>query len=114
MDDIINMMKPSEVLRVAGSGNKFIQITKNRADFYANLVPGFKKWDMCGSEAILNSRFGVVTDASRRPLNYSSDGSHTLRKGIIAAKSKQILEICEERVVRSTGFGFGHFNNVIS
>ncbi len=63
-------------------------MTKNRADFYANLVPGFKKWDMCGSEAILMSRFGIVSDAARRPLNYSSEGSFTLKEGILAAKSK--------------------------
>jgi 3'-phosphoadenosine 5'-phosphosulfate (PAPS) 3'-phosphatase len=77
-------------------------------------VPGFKKWDMCGSEAILMSRFGVVSDAARRPLNYSSEGSYTMKDGILAAKSKQILNICEERVFRQTGYGFAHFNFMIS
>lgn len=60
--------RPKTVERVPGSGNKFIHMVENKSDYYLNLVPGFKNWDMCGSEAILASRFGVVTDAYRRPL----------------------------------------------
>jgi len=43
-------------------------MTDNRSDYYLNFVPGFKNWDMCGSEAILAARFGIVTDAYRRPI----------------------------------------------
>lgn len=63
MNDIINGLDPLTVERVAGSGNKFVHMVDNRSDYYINLVPGFKNWDMCGSEALLAARFGIVTDA---------------------------------------------------
>lgn len=53
MDKIIGSVLPDSLSRVAGSGNKFIHLAEGQSDFYANLVPGFKHWDMCGSEAIL-------------------------------------------------------------
>lgn len=73
MNSIIQAVRPVSVERVAGAGNKFVHMTDNRSDFYLNFVPGFKNWDMCGSEAILASRFGVITDSSRGPIYYSSE-----------------------------------------
>lgn len=68
MNSIIQALLPQSVERVAGSGNKFVHLAENKSDYYLNFVPGFKNWDMCGSEAILTSRFGVVTDAYQRPI----------------------------------------------
>jgi 3'-phosphoadenosine 5'-phosphosulfate (PAPS) 3'-phosphatase len=74
-------------------------MAEGKSDFYANLVPGFKHWDMCGSEAILQSRFGIVTDASMQPLSYSPDApSHTIQGGILAAKSTMYLKVCANRI----------------
>jgi len=59
---------------------------------------------MCGSEAILTSRFGVVTDAKKRPNYYDVESaSYTLQGGIIAAKNKIVYELCGERVEKQTG-----------
>lgn len=63
MNKIISSLKPSSIERVAGSGNKFIHLVEERSDYYLNLVPGFKFWDMCASEALIASRFGIVTDS---------------------------------------------------
>ena len=53
-----------------------------RSEYYMNLVPGIKKWDMCASEAIINSRMGVVSDSQKNPLDYNSEQrTHTLKKG---------------------------------
>jgi 3'-phosphoadenosine 5'-phosphosulfate (PAPS) 3'-phosphatase len=52
MDDIISSVLPDKVERVAGSGNKFVHMVEGHSDFYVNLVPGLKHWDLCGSEAI--------------------------------------------------------------
>jgi len=41
-----------------------------KADFYANLVPGFKYWDLCAGEALIQSMMGVVCDANHKPLEY--------------------------------------------
>jgi len=54
-------------------------MAEGRSDFYVNLVPGFKHWDMCGSEAILAAQFGIVTDAYLSPLLYDDTAkNHTL------------------------------------
>jgi len=96
-------MNPSKVEKVAGSGNKFIHMADNRSDYYLNLVPGFKNWDMVGSEAILAARFGVVTDAYKRPIKYCPESSFTLRNGIVAAKSKSIYEFCNNTIEQCSG-----------
>lgn len=68
MNQLISAINPLSVEKVAGSGNKFVHMVDNRSDYYLNFVPGFKNWDMCGSEAILAAKFGVVTDAAKRPI----------------------------------------------
>lgn len=103
LNSLIQATRPKSIELVAGSGNKFVHMTDNRSDFYLNFVPGFKNWDMCGSEAILAARFGIVTDAHKQPIFYSSEEGHTLKGGIIAAKSKRVLDICSERIEESTG-----------
>jgi len=63
MNKILEAIKPSKIERVAGSGNKFIHLAEDNSDYYLNFVPGFKSWDMCASETLLSSRFGLVTNA---------------------------------------------------
>ena len=63
MNKLIRVVNPKRIESVAGAGNKFTHIAEKLSDFYINLVPGFKYWDMCASEAIVNSVLGVVTDA---------------------------------------------------
>ncbi len=41
-----------------------------KADYYINLVPGFKNWDLVATEALINARMGVVCDAEKRPIIY--------------------------------------------
>ena len=76
---MLQSTRPKSVERVAGSGNKFVHMVQNKSDYYLNLVPGFKNWDMCGSEAILQSRFGVATDAYKKPFLYDTEKSFTLK-----------------------------------
>jgi len=104
MDKVIFSLEPEKVERVAGSGNKFVHMVDGQSDFYINLVPGFKHWDMCGSEAILQSRFGLVTDAQQGPLSYDHETTqHTLKNGIIASKSKRQLDTLAGRIEDSLG-----------
>ena len=63
MNKLFDAIQPISVARVAGSGNKTVYLLDQKADYYINLVPGFKYWDMCASEALMLSRMGVVTDA---------------------------------------------------
>lgn len=104
MDQIIYSLQPEKVERVAGSGNKFVHMVEGKSDFYINLVPGFKHWDMCGSEAILAARFGITTDAELNPLYYNHDANHhTLKNGIISAKNKRYLEVSKKRIEEEIG-----------
>ena len=65
MEELYGVLRPSGIKKVAGSGNKFVHLSEELSNYYINLVPGFKLWDMCASEALLASRFGVVTDAKQ-------------------------------------------------
>eukprot|EP00347_Sterkiella_histriomuscorum_P005803 403355212 len=114
MDKLIYGTNPQKIERVAGSANKFVHMVENHSDFYVNLVPGFKFWDMCGSEAILAARFGILTDAYKRPLFYDRKQHPTLQNGIIAAKNKAIYELCERRIEKFTGLSLQQNHKLIS
>ena len=53
MDKLIKAINPINGARVAGSGNKIVYLLDQKADYYMNLVPGFKYWDMCAAEALI-------------------------------------------------------------
>jgi 3'-phosphoadenosine 5'-phosphosulfate (PAPS) 3'-phosphatase len=53
MNRLIDSCRPINISRVAGSGNKFVHMIDQKSDYYINLVPGFKYWDMCASEALI-------------------------------------------------------------
>lgn len=54
---------------------------------------------MCASEALMQSRMGIVTDAYQRPILYDhTKSSFTLREGIIAAKNKKVYDVCKNRI----------------
>jgi len=82
---------PVEMNKVKGPGNKFLHLTNEKSDFFMNLVPGYSMWDICASEAIFSSRFGILTDARQKPLFYdSSRRSFGLYNGVVAARNASI------------------------
>ena len=84
---------------MAGAGNKFVHMADELSEYYINMVPGFKSWDMCASEAIINSRLGIVSDGNINPINYDPDvEKFTIFNGIIAAKNKRIYDLSMERI----------------
>lgn len=67
-------------------------------------MPGFKYWDMCASEALIQAKMGIVADASCRPLLYDhTKDNYTIREGIIVAKNKKVFDVCKERIEASLG-----------
>jgi hypothetical protein len=89
---------------VAGSGNKFVHLIDQKSDYYINLVPGFKYWDMCASEALIQAKMGIVTDANSRPLIYDhTKDNFTIREGIIVAKNKKVFDVCKKRIETTMG-----------
>ena len=63
MDRLFEKLNPSKIERRAGAGNKFTHLSEGFSDFYINLVPGMKLWDMCASEALMKARFGIVSNS---------------------------------------------------
>ena len=99
MNQLISACKPINIARVAGSGNKFVHLIDQKSDYYINLVPGFKYWDMCASEALIQAKMGIVTDANSRPLLYDHNKDNfTIREGIIVAKNKKVFDVAKERI----------------
>ena len=99
MRRILDSINPQKIEKVAGSGNKFIHIVEGYSDYYLNLVPGFKYWDMCASEAIIRARYGLVSDAKRRPLYYIPNSTKfTIEQGIIAANNIWAYETNMQRM----------------
>jgi len=104
MTEFLQAIRPVHVARVAGSGNKFVHLLDQKADFYANLVPGFKYWDMCACEALIQGRMGIVTDASGNAIFYEDiEGSYTIREGILAAKNKKVYDVATKRIEKGVG-----------
>lgn len=61
------------------------------ADLYINLVPGFKYWDMCASEALIEAKMGICVDADGNPLKYDHTRSDfTVEGGIVIAKNMKV------------------------
>lgn len=63
MDELFNALDPINVGRVAGAGNKIVYMLDAMADFYINLVPGLKYWDMCASEALIEAKMGICVNS---------------------------------------------------
>lgn len=104
MNQLIEACRPINVARVAGSGNKFVHLIDQKSDYYINLVPGFKYWDMCASEALIQAKMGIVTDANSRPLIYDhTKDNFTIREGIIVAKNKKVFDVCKQRIEGTLG-----------
>lgn len=87
MQRVFQDIMPVKMNRVKGPGNKFLHLTNENSDFFMNLVPGYAMWDICASEAIFASRFGILTDARQKPLFYDATRrSFGLYNGIVAAR----------------------------
>ena len=99
MNNLLKSLNSKHQVKVAGAGNKFVYLLDQNADCYINLVPGFKYWDLCASEALILSRMGIVTDAYNRPIIYDDESdNYTIRDGIIAATNKTVYDVIHQRV----------------
>ena len=112
MNHILNALKPQHIARVAGAGNKIVHMLDQKSDFYVNLVPGFKYWDMCAGEALLQSMMGVVCDANHKPLIYDhTRDDFTVDGGIVISKNRKVFDCAIERLYRETGKDLSYFHS---
>ena len=64
MNKIYEKLDPKSIERVAGAGNKFVHLSSGKSDIYLNFVRGLKLWDTCAGDALIKSRFGIMTNAN--------------------------------------------------
>ena len=109
MNDMIKACRPANIQKIAGSGNKMIHLLDQKSDYYVNLVPGFKYWDMCASEALIQAKMGIVTDANSKPLIYDNTkkDNYTMKQGIIVAKNRKVYDVCKHRITEELGQDIG-------
>jgi 3'-phosphoadenosine 5'-phosphosulfate (PAPS) 3'-phosphatase len=104
MNELLEAIDPINVGRVAGSGNKIVYMLDSMADYYINLVPGFKYWDMCASEALIEAKMGICVNANGGPFIYDHNKTdYTVDGGIIIAKNMKVYDIVRNRCMTNLG-----------
>ena len=110
MDELLMALDPINVARVPGAGNKIVYMLDQLADYYINLVPGLKYWDMCASEALIEAKMGVVTAADGQPLIYDHTKSDfTIHEGIIISKNLKVYNMVKDLCVKNLGMSVEQF-----
>jgi len=66
----LDNMKPTQVERQGGAGNKVLKVMEGVADAYVFPSPGCKKWDTCAPEAVLVACGGQLTDMWGKQMEY--------------------------------------------
>jgi len=97
----IEAMKPDEILRQGGAGNKVLRVIEGDAHAYVFASPGTKKWDTCAPEAILVAMGGVLTDMQGNELKYGKDVKHPNTAGVLATISPEAQKWYVEHVPQS-------------
>jgi hypothetical protein len=70
---------------------------------------------MCASEALIQAKMGIVTDASSRPLIYDhTKDNYTIREGIVVAKNKKVFDVCQERIESCLGRSISEIHREIA
>ncbi|KAI5740640.1 hypothetical protein M8J76_005778 [Diaphorina citri] len=85
---VLDAMKPDEVVRVGGAGNKVLLVMEGKAHAYVYANAGCKRWDTCAPEAILNAQGGLLTDVHGVPYDYTDTVDPLNKGGVIATAVK--------------------------
>ena len=110
MNQLFKALDPISVGRVAGAGNKIVYMMDSLADYYINFVPGFKYWDMCASEALIEAKMGICVDATGKPLIYDHNrDDYTIHEGIIIAKNLKVFNLVRDRCLNNLGMSIDQF-----
>lgn len=97
----IEAMKPDQILRQGGAGNKVLRVIEGDAHAYVFASPGTKKWDTCAPEAILVAMGGALTDMQGNKLQYGKDVKHPNTAGVLATISEEMQKWYLSKVPQS-------------
>merc|ERR1712127_94081 len=85
----IEAMKPDEILRQGGAGNKVLRVIEGDAHAYVFASPGTKKWDTCAPEAVLVAMGGALTDMHGNVMAYDKNAKVPNSGGVLATISPE-------------------------
>lgn len=86
--ETIDVLKPTEILRVGGAGHKVLLLLDGLAHAYVFPTPGTKKWDTCAPEAILHAAGGKMTDIKGQATLYKKGSASVVNEWGCLATSK--------------------------
>lgn len=89
IQDTLDLLEPTEVLKVGGAGHKVLMLLDGTAHAYVFPSPGCKKWDTCAPEAILHAIGGQLTDMWGNNYQYHSTVEHRNSEGVLATAPGQ-------------------------
>lgn len=92
INETIQALSPTQVLRVGGAGNKVLLVIEGRAHAYVYPSAGCKKWDTCGPEAVLRANGGILTDISGNRILYHKEVEHLNSTGVLATVDPQVFD----------------------
>ncbi|CAD6993266.1 unnamed protein product [Ceratitis capitata] len=80
----LDALSPTEVIKVGGAGYKVLQLLEGRAHAYVFASPGCKRWDTCAPEAVLEAYGGILTDLAGVHYSYAAEVDYKNRMGVLA------------------------------
>ncbi|XP_011550556.3 3'(2'),5'-bisphosphate nucleotidase 1 isoform X2 [Plutella xylostella] len=98
VEQALQVMNASQVLRVGGAGYKVLQLLEGKASVYVFASPGCKKWDTCAPEAVLAAAGGALTDVLGRRYKYGPAEPHPNKTGVLAAVNPELHKYALERI----------------
>ena len=97
----VEALKPKEVLRKGGCGNKVMMVVEGDVDAYVFPSPGTKKWDTCVGDAIVREVGGVLTDVNGHLLKYDSWENYGNKLGIIVSMNRATHQAILDKIPQS-------------
>ena len=91
-------LKPKEIIRMGGCGNKVMMVLEGDADAYVFPSPGTKKWDSCAGDAILRAMGGIMTDVNGNLLEYGSWDDRINKLGLVVSMDRQAHQILLDKI----------------
>jgi len=97
----VEALKPREVLRKGGCGNKVLLVLEGEVDAYVFPSPGTKKWDTCVGDAMVREVGGVMTDVNGANLKYDSWENYRNSLGIVVTMNRESHQAILDRIPQS-------------
>lgn len=70
----VRQLKPTRIDETYSAGVKLAKVARGDVDLYVNTA-GFRDWDICAGQILVEEAGGIVTDFAGRPFDYADPGT---------------------------------------